>query len=268
MKDTYSINIRRLLLLFRNCFIYDKGLLIAAAVFSAILILSRIANAFSEDAYFSYGPMFFLFLYISGFILTIGFNIELHDKRKPHAWLLFPASTLEKFITLLLLPTIFLSIGLAIYMTVMSHLIEFGVALFFDTEINGFNPFSIIFLKQIVVYFAIQAPFLMGAIYFKKHAMSYTFLILFIWGAMFWIFSFLLGMFFLGDHLTPLLPGFGFIDGVVELRDIDTLYAMTLLEKLKYAMDFWKPLATIYYWVLSPILWWAIAFFSLKEMEQ
>ncbi len=268
MKDTYRINIRRLLLLFRNCFIVDKGLLIAAAVFTSFLILSRILNAFSNDAHFSYETLFFLFLYISGFLMTIGVNIELHDKRKPHAWLLLPASTLEKFITLLFLTTLFLSVGLAVYMTVASHIIDFGVALFFHTEINGFNPFSITILKQIGVYVAIQAPFLAGAIYFKKHAGSYTFLILFIWGAMFWIFSFLLGMFFLGDYITPVLPGFGVMDGVVELRDIDTSYAMTLLEKLKYAMDFWKPLATIYYWVLSPILWWAIAFFSLKEMEQ
>lgn len=269
MKSTYSINIRRLLLLFRNEIIASPRIfLITAAVFSAILILSRIANAFSEDVQYSYVFMFILFLYISGFVMTKGIHVMLHDKRNAYSFLLLPASPLEKFITLLFVPTLLLTAGLIIYMTIASLILEFVVAAFFSTDINAFNPFSINMLKQIGIYIAVQAPFLTGAIYFKKHAMSGTFLFLFLWGALFWIFSFILGQLFLGEYITPILPGFGFFDSAVELGKIDALYAMTLLEKLKYAMDFWKPLATIYYWFLSPLLWWAIAFFSLKEMEQ
>ena len=269
MKNTYGIHMGRLLLLMRNSIIINRNLiLLLAAVFSALIILGRIVNALSGEAPFSYNNMFFLLLYISGFALTMSISRDLHDKRKSNTWLLLPASILEKFVTLLFLPTLLLATGIIIYMTIVSYLIEFGLAAFISTDINGFNPFSMDLFKGIGIYVAFQAPFLAGAIYFRKHAMSYTFLILFLWGTLFWVFIFVTGMYLLAEYIPPLFPGFSNAGGFITWDGIDKLYAMTLWGKLRGAMGFWKPITTIYYWFISPLLWWLIAFFSLKEMEQ
>jgi len=268
MKSAYRIDMRRLLLLVRNSLIINRKLiLITAAVFSALIIIGRVTNALSGDAPYLYNKLFFLLLYISGFALTNRITRELHDKRKANTWLLLPASTLEKFLTLLFLPTILLAGGLIIYMSIVSLVIEFCIGAFITADTNFFNPFSIEILKGIATYIAIQAPFLLGAIYLKKHAMSYTFLFLFLYSAIFWTFTFLSGMYFLGEYIKPLLPGFSYIDGVVELGQVDTLYAMTVINKLRPVSEIWKLIATTFYWFVAPLLWWASAFFSLKEME-
>ena len=179
MKSAYHINLRRLLLLIRSLLLINRNsILIITAVITVLIIISAILKALSGNSPDLNG-MYFLLLYVAGFGLTSRISRELHDKRNASTWLLLPASTLEKFLTMLLLPTLLLAGGLVIYMTIVSLVIEFGIGAFFTTGNNFFNPFSIGILKGTAVYIAIQAPFLLGAIYFKKHAMSYTFLSLF-----------------------------------------------------------------------------------------
>ena len=167
MKSAYQINLRRLLRLIRNLLLINrKSILIITAVITVLLILSAIISAFSGNAPDLY-YLYFLLLYLVGFGLTSRISRELHDMRNTSTWLFVPESTLEKFLAMLSLPTLLLSGGLIIDMTIVPFAIGFGIGAFITTGNNFFNPFSIGILKGIGAYIAVQAPFLLGAVYLK-----------------------------------------------------------------------------------------------------
>lgn len=98
----------------------------------------------------------------------------LHDPLVGHTWLLLPASSLEKTLSRILLSTIVYIIGSLIVYYLFSICSEtLNRAISSRTHIL-FNPFAPSILKGISIYFSIQTPFLIGAVYFKRHVLSKT----------------------------------------------------------------------------------------------
>ena len=263
MNSTYSINPRRLFLLIRSSVFINRNLiLILTAVFSALIILIAVKDTVTGEYTDLYQNMFSLLLLVSGLAITCGIARELKDTRRSGTWLLLPASALEKFLSLLLLPTLLLIFAAAVYMTALSFLVESGTGIFTTSYHNIFNPFDSGIYTRIVVYIAIQAPFLFGAIYFRRHAISFTFLSLFIYMVLLLIFASVTGRIMLKEHLSPLTNFSAAMDSTGKM------YLMTLFEKLRQFGEIWKPVVAIIMSYVFPPICWITAFFSLKEMEQ
>ena len=263
MNSTYSVNPGRLLLLIRSYIYVNRTLiLVLAAVFLALTILNAIGDTFTQKTPDLYDRIFFLLLFVSGFLITRRIGKELHDSRKGPAWLLLPASTMEKFLTLLLLPTLILICGAAIYMAIMSIFVEQGIGLFISSFHDMFNPFNTHFWIGLNIYITIQAPFLLGVIYFKKHGLSFTFLSLFIYSVILVIFTSITGRLLLSEHIAPIINLTSIMDSSIKMQ------LMILFEKLRHFGVIWKPVFTVIFSCLLPLVCWITAFISLKEMEQ
>jgi hypothetical protein len=263
MKSTYSINPRRLLLLIRSSFFINRSLiLILTAVFSALITLIAVKDTFTGEYTDLYQSMYYLLLLVSGLAVTWGIARELKDSRKGGTWLLLPASTMEKFLSLLLLSTLLLICAAAVYMTVLSFLVESGIGIFTSSYHKIFNPFGSGIDNRILIYISIQAPFLVGAIYFRKHPISFTFLSLFIYMVLLIIFASVTGKTLLKEHLAPLANFPATMDSTGKL------YLMSLFEKFREFSVIWKPVVAIFMSYVFPPVCWITAFFSLKEMEQ
>ena len=263
MNSTYRVNPRRLLLLIRSSIFISRNLiLVLAAVFSAFLILIAVKDTFTGSSTDLYRNMYSILLFVSGFVVTLGIARELQDKRKGGTWLLLPASTMEKFLSLLLLPTLILICGAAVYMTAMSFVIESGISIFTSSCHKIFNPFGSDIYIRTVIYIVVQSPFLLGALYFKKHAISFTFLSLFIYWVILSVFTSFAGKMLLNAHFAPLTQ----ISG--PMASASKLYFMTIAEQFRQFWGIWKPVVRIILEYALPLVCWITAFFSLKEMEQ
>ncbi len=262
MNSTCSINPKRLMLLIRSYIFTNINLiLVLTAVFSALIIIDAVVDSFMENNSSLYQANYFLLLFVSGFVITRQIGIELHDIRKGSTWLLLPASTLEKFLTLLLLPTLILICAAAVYMTIVSIVIEQGIGFFISTNHKLFNPFNPAFLKGLNIYIIIQAPFLLGVIYFRKRGMSYTFLSFFIYCVILLIFTFVAGRFLIGEYLAPLKDMSNSMG--IEVK----LYVMNMIEKYLQVNSTWEPVISSFFsYVFAPVCW-ITAFFTLKETE-
>jgi hypothetical protein len=150
---------------------------ITAALGSILFLLSLF------DAYGNCSPMFhrnaYLVIFFPGgiFLTTRAFR-ELHDPVKGYSWLLLPASSLEKTLSRILLTTLVYYFGSLVIYLLFSLLSEGINMLVLQRCHFMFNPFDLVIIKSMGVYMAVQAPFLTGAVYFKKHTLSKTILFL------------------------------------------------------------------------------------------
>ncbi len=179
MQGKPSLSPARVYFLIRNSIVLNSSsiLFITAAMAGILFLLSLL------DTYGNCSPMFhrnaYLVIFFSGGILlaTRAFR-DLHDPVKGYSWLLLPASSLEKTLSQILLTTLVYGFGsLVIYL--LFSLFSEGINMLVLRRCHFiFNPFDPVILKSMVIYMAVQAPFLTGAVYFKKHALSKTILFL------------------------------------------------------------------------------------------
>ena len=147
---------------------YRSLLTVSATLAGVILIASVISfdpGGGAQDFYVSwFGGM----LYIWGVIASSRAFRELHDKTRNEAYLLIPASAIEKTAARLLTVTIGLAVYLLIFTTVVSLLVE-GMFLMLPGSGYGlFNPFDALMSPLIPGYFFLQSFFFLGAAWFRR----------------------------------------------------------------------------------------------------
>jgi hypothetical protein len=163
---------RRLVLLLRNDIIgrYRTLLLHSAVLAATILVGSLLRNGFNGgpepegDFYFYAFPAL---LFGWGTIVASGAFRELHDKSKNEAYLLLPASDVEKTIARLL-PVLGFFVYLLVYLTVVSWVVETVSLLLFGSRDRLFNPFDPRVSLFIGHYVVAQSVFFVGAAWFRK----------------------------------------------------------------------------------------------------
>lgn len=148
--------------------LHSKTMLITAITLAIFLSL------FSMGGF----GVYYIILYLGGFILTsFAFN-ELHDYRRAHLFLTLPCSNLERFLTKWFLTSIGYAIGVLIIYYVFS-LINIAVnSLFYHQVINPLNLLQENLWLSIGKYIILQSIILLGAIVFKKYALIKTALVI------------------------------------------------------------------------------------------
>lgn len=168
------LDLRRLWLLFRNDVVADyRTLLLASGALAVLMLLfsaMRVVQFHTSDFY--YAPWYFGMLFIWGAVVASSSFKELHDKTKNEAYLLLPASALEKTITRLFRTTIAFFVYLLIYLTVVSAIIEAINQLLFGRHNGMFNPLDVSANTSawfvIGNYVVMTSLYFLGAAWFRK----------------------------------------------------------------------------------------------------
>ena len=161
---------QRLWLLIRNDALsgYRTAALFAGVTAALVFLLSlfEYSDPFPNPSFHS--DMYGFVLFIWGIRATSRAFRPLHDKSRTEAYLLLPASALEKVLARLLLVTAGLALALLLYSTVLSLVIE-GLNLgLFGVRRPIFNPFDAEVWELIAAYIVVQSPYFLGSAWFRR----------------------------------------------------------------------------------------------------
>ena len=183
MENYFNIT-RFIALLKRDVFENARSVLLALftilGIYTVILVLSAIVFNNTTLAMFPDKAYYILFFIAGIFISGMAFS-DFRNKEKTMYYLMLPASSLEKFLSMFLLTTV-------------------GFVIIYTTLFAGFNLLNILAIKSILgdvsipflgfvfadfidmflVYLSVQSLFLFGATMFKKSPLFYTFLFSFV----------------------------------------------------------------------------------------
>lgn len=179
MQADKSFQLKRVYLLIRNAVILNRSsILVFTAALAGVLGLISFF-----DAYGNLNPLFHRKAYLVvffpvGLLLTSRTFNALHDPVKGYSWLLLPASNLEKTLSRILLTTLIYIVGSLLTYLLFSLVSEGLNMVVLGRRHPMFTPFDPVILYCALTYTSLQAPFLVGAIYFQKHALSKTILVL------------------------------------------------------------------------------------------
>ena len=256
MPTESSFQAWRVLALIRNTLVLQRSsIAVQASAAAGILLLLSLADALLLGRPELHQRLYLLVLFAGGLLLTSRSFKDLHDPVQGPGWLLLPASLPEKTLSRVLLTTVVFVAGSLFGYWVFSLLAEGVNWLIFQRRHQLFVPFAPGVLKAALTYTALQAPFLLGAVTFRKHALSKTILSL-LGLALLLSLAGLLGMRLLfwdqleGSGLRALLTG-------PESR----LVWMRLSEAGRTVAG----IGRIIFWLLMPPLCWVLCWVRLKR---
>ena len=245
------LSTRRLWLLIRSDFRASRRSLamISGIAAGLVLLLSLQEQVYAFENNSFHREMFGYALYIWGIWSTSRAFRPLHDKTRKEAYLLLPASALEKTLARLLAVTALLVILLLAYYTLLSLAIESLNFAYFGDRRAFFNPFDPVVWELIAGYIVLQAPYFLGAAWFRRAPFITTTLYLVL---------LLVGIAALAMAvLTIAFDGFG-------LQIWDVLYAIA---GFRFGnREILEPIFAVFLALLPPALWF-IAWLRLKEAQ-
>ena len=165
-----QLSLHRLWLLIRNDALagYRTAALFAGVTTALIFLLSLAEFAGSLPNPRFHRDTYGFALFIWGIWATSRAFRPLHDKSRTEAYLLLPASALEKVLARLLLVTVGLALALLIYSTILSLIIEGLNFVFFGARRPIFNPFDPDIWGVIAAYIVVQSPYFLGSAWFRR----------------------------------------------------------------------------------------------------
>lgn len=250
--NTFSFN--RLFLLAKRQIVGNlNGLLIAfAAIAGSLLIISLLTGYSNPSSLLSLGPMFFVVLFIGGYVFTSNIFAELHSPQKSIPFLTLPVSKLERLTNAWVLTAIIFPI-LALLVFALVILLSY---LLLRIPIPA-GAFSILWsakaLKIVLIYCITQSVFLFGAVYFRKHNFLKTLLSLFVIQNVIGLVAAIVGYLLFGT--------FNFkSDDMIISQNINTgmesFFTVTLVQ-----------IAKIVFYYLTVPFFLILTWFSIKERE-
>ncbi len=257
MNNQFSI--RRLGYLGRNYFINNwRSLVIAAGVISGVTFIMTVFEAWvSSKTDMEYGSMLIGSMVIWGIInASMAFH-TLHDKNHNEAYLLLPASALEKVSVKILFSSLVLPLGIMVLIGLTSILSEGVTAVIFRTGFHPLNPFRPVFFQVWGYTVIAQSLFILGAAWFRKAHFIKTVLALIIGAIGLALVSGILFRIVFASYFE------GFFTPIEVNFDMESLMAQHypgLMNFLKYA---WR---IVFYLVLAPFCWFT-AWLRVKETQ-
>ena len=250
-------------LLVRNALLLNRSaiLIVSAAIGGVSLIISGMDALTACRPGFHQG-LYLAILYVGGLIVTSKSFNELHHPQKGTAWLVLPASSLEKFASRWLLSTCICVIGTLIIYFFFSVISEGLNALLFGGRHPLFQPFDGTVMKGIALYFVLQAPFLAGAVTFRKHALSKTLLVFIVYTFIFSFVVILAVRILFSSHFDGMLFSDGFIHRLPEVMFGDLSTSTGKIGRI--GLWTWR----ILFWAVAAPVFWTIGYYRLEETER
>ncbi|MCP4024419.1 MAG: hypothetical protein GY729_21430 [Desulfobacteraceae bacterium] len=259
MQVEQSFHPFRVYLLIRNAMILSRSsIVVVTAAVTGILMLISLLNVYAGYSPLFHQQLYLVVLFLGGILVTTRTFRELHDPVQGLSWLMVPASIPEKALARILITTVVYIAGTMLFYLIFSMVSEGLNTMILKRHHPLFNPFDPIILKGTLAYIAVQAPFLLGAVYFRKHALSKT--ILTVLGL-----SFVLGI---GICLAAwLIFGDQFTELNFKLLFDSTDSNVTWMQLSKIG-QIGIHTARVIFWIVTPIICWAVCYIRLKETER
>ena len=239
-----QLSLRRLGLLVRNDVLREQRMLLIISAIIAVLALFGPAGAvyFEYTSVAFYRTVFLMALFAFGTITTSMSFSNLHGRTTSTAYLLLPATSLEKTVAGLLWGTVLVIVYLLLLTTALSVVVEVLKLAAFGGENELFSPFDRVVWSVVPHYLVVQSLFFLGAAWFRRLNFIKTLLALVIIVA---------GLSAFGVGVTWSLTdgGFAFEDGGY----VDFDWAVWLLY---YG-----------YHVALPLFCWFVAWLRVKETQ-
>ena len=172
-----ALSLPRLWYLLRGDLItgYRSLLVFSAGLAAVILVVAMIAPSDYHGFSNFHRAAFTIALFTWGIVATSRAFVSLHDKTRNEAYLLLPASALEKTLARLLTVTVGFVVYLLVFCVVVSVVVESLNLLFFGNRHRFFDPFDPIIRERISLYIVVQALYFLGAAWFRRsHFMKTT----------------------------------------------------------------------------------------------
>jgi hypothetical protein len=259
MKVKQSFQPRRIYLMLRNAMVLNRSsIVVVSASVVGVAILISFLDALGACRLLLHRNLYLVVLIFGGLLFTSRSFRGLHDPIQGLSWLLLPASLLEKTIVHILLTTIIYVTGSMLLFVVISMVSEALNQMLLGRHHGLFSPIDPLVLKSALTYTAIQAPFLVGAVYFRKHALSKTILVLLGFSVLLAMGIFAALRIIFGDQW----PG---MDLELMLNGDNLGMAWEQLAQLGRTA---AAAAKVLLWGVIPVVSWTICYFRLKETER
>ncbi len=256
-----SFSIRRLGMLLRRDFSAGyKSVFIAMAAVGGFVILVSVVSAFGRELGPIHEQMFYPLLFLGGYIVTSLTFKELHLNGQSVFYLTLPGSSLEKYLSKLLVTSAGYAFGSLLFYTAVSSAAEGINRLIFGYGHPFFNPFERVTLIVVAVYLVTQAVFLVGSVYFRKLAFIKTNLYIWLFGIVLAILVGVIGWFIFRDYAVgrhiDLEPYFQ------RLGESGEMHAVLA----PMAEKFGRVAKVLFWGAMAPVCW-LISYLRLRETE-
>lgn len=257
MKPDNIFDRNRFFILMRNdLFTGYRNLLIAGGAIAGALLSIYLLTTWNNSNSDFHRTFFPMIIFFGGYLMTSMIYKDIHEKQRNYIYLTLPASTLEKFLSRLLLTSVgFVAIVLVVYY--LFSWIAAGLSLLiFDRSLPAFQPFTRETMTALGVYIVTQSIFLFAAVYFRSHAFFKTILSLFSFSVVVGIFSMLIAR----------LVFWKYFDGLFmpDQFNIDLEHMSCFGESFGELIS---AAAKIFFWFIMAPYFWVLTYFRLKETE-
>ncbi|MFO7849794.1 MAG: hypothetical protein R6V67_07535 [Spirochaetia bacterium] len=238
----------------------SRSIYVVFGALTGVLLIMSAADLFLGEGSPDYHrEIFNSILFIGGFIFASGVFKEIHNKESNQAYLMLPASAVEKVLSRLLIVSAGWVLFTILWFTAFAALSEGLNSLIFGRSHELFTPFSAWVWKQAAHYTVVQSVFLLGAIYFRKLHFFKTVLT---GAACALVFSLLAGILvrlvFADYFTTTLIIGNG--EGISLISEELTAVFTGVSVRL-------APLKDFFYWVVFPLFCWTLVYIRFREVQ-
>jgi hypothetical protein len=252
-----TFNVHRLWLLIRSDAIGDyRAVLVTSAALAALMLLvSMLGIAQGEGNPNFYRGTYFGMLFLIGPIVASFSFRELHDKTKNEAYLLTPASSLEKTVVRLFRATIVFYLFTLVFLTLTSVVIEGVNWLVFGRHNPLFNASRELAWVPVGHFLVSVSLYFLGAAWFRRWHFIKTALTLTIIPV---------ALMTLTGIIARLVLGEGFFEGSVDVSGDDFRdYYMANQSMFDALLGVCK----FVYFFAVPLFCWCVAWLRVKEAQ-
>ncbi len=246
MKNISSLSFKRLYYLIKYEVMsnYRQGIVTVGAVAGVLLVIGFIFGGMSTRAGLDF--WYNAVVFGGGILFSSASFKEIHNPQTAVHYLLLPATSLEKFLSKLILTTVGYLIGTAVFYFIFTAAVSLLKLAVYGSLGPVFDPFDISIYSMFYWYLVIQSMFLLGSVYFKKMAFFKTILTLIIFFFALSIFTGIIIRIVFSDY--PIFTSFW-------RPDLRNFTAGILPEVLKAAT------------LAAMVIFWITGYFRIRETE-
>lgn len=262
-RNQYFSPRRFYLLLKRDFLTYYRTIIIAASVIGGFVIFASTISAITQNSRNFHPVLYFLLLYIGGFIVSSRAFREIHNSQKSYTYVTLPGSLLEKFSERLISTSIGYVLGTLLVYSIFTVISEGLNQAFFRYTHTFLNPLSRNFWIGSAAYLVIQGVFLAGSLFFKKNSLIKTILMLIVFGIALLIIVII--------TVRLIIPGY--FEGVhpaqrefQSLRELAEWLGMTETGLKSAGRTIWLIIRLLFWAVLAPLCW-IVSYLKFRKIE-
>ena len=262
-KNEYFNPGRFFLILKRDLFSNYRTILITIGAIAGFVILASVISAFNRGGEEFHMTLYFLLLFIGGFIISGRAFREMHNPQRSFTYITLPGSQLEKFTGRVMLTSIGYVLGALLIYSAIAAVSEIINQLLFGYTHAFLNPFTRVFLIGSAAFVVVQSLFLTGAVFFKKNPLIKTVLILTVLAIAILVIVILsAGLIFPGlfKGVTPVDHEFHSLQEFTEWLGMNE----DILRSAGRAV--WLTIKILFWAVLAPVCW-MVSYLKFRKVE-